>query len=93
MCRFKSKLKVAIIGAGNVGSTFAFALMSSGIVDEVVLIDRNRKRAEGECMDLNHGMSFVSPFGIYSSGYDGVEGADIVVITAGAKQSLGQSRL
>ncbi|MBD3246327.1 MAG: L-lactate dehydrogenase [Candidatus Omnitrophica bacterium] len=89
----KTNSKISIIGAGNVGSTFAYALMLSGAAREIVLVDRDRKRAEGECMDLNHGMSFTRPARIYASGYEGCAGADIVVITAGAKQKPGQSRL
>ena len=85
--------KVAIVGAGNVGSTFAFSLMMSGIVREIVLIDIDEKRAKGECMDLNHGASFVPPVNIYSAGYEASEGAGVVVITAGAKQKPGQSRI
>ncbi len=87
------KPKVAIIGAGSVGSSFAFALMQSGLAREITLIDQNDKRAQGECMDLNHGVSFVQPVKIYASGFQGCEGADIVVITAGAKQEPGQSRI
>jgi L-lactate dehydrogenase len=85
--------KVAIIGSGNVGSTFAFALMTSGLAREIVLIGRNRKRAEGECMDLNHGASFVPPVNIYAAGYEGCKDADVVVITAGVRQQPGESRL
>jgi len=85
--------KVAIIGAGNVGSTFAFSLMISGLAREIVLIDRNEKKAAGECMDLNHGLSFAPPAKIYSSGYEGCKDADMVVITAGAKQKPGQTRI
>ena len=88
-----ARSKVAIIGAGSVGSTFAFSLMISGVAREIVLIDTNQERAEGECMDLNHGASFVHPVNIYSAGYEGCEGADVVVITAGAKQKPGQSRI
>ncbi|MFC1699940.1 L-lactate dehydrogenase [Candidatus Omnitrophota bacterium] len=87
------KPKVAIVGAGNVGSTFAFSLMSSGVAREIVLVDRNETRAKGECMDLNHGASFVSPVNIYAAGYQACNGADIVVITLGAKQKPGQTRL
>lgn len=87
------KPKVCIIGTGNVGSTFAFALMVNGAAREIVLIDRNEKRAQGECMDLNHGLSFARPAKIYSSGYEGCKDADIVVITAGAKQKPGQTRV
>lgn len=88
-----SRPKVAIVGTGNVGSTFAFALMISGLAREIVLIGRDRKRAEGECMDLNHGASFVQPVTIYAAGYEGCAGADVVVITAGARQQPGESRL
>ena len=88
-----SRSKVAIVGAGNVGSTFAFSLMISGAVREIALVDRNVERAEGEAMDLNHGASFVAPANITFSGYEGCEGADIVVITAGARQKPGQTRI
>lgn len=87
------KPKIAIVGCGNVGSTFAFALSVSGIAREIVLVDRNLERAKGECMDLNHGASFIKPVLISYAGYEGCRGADIVVITAGAKQKPGQSRL
>lgn len=87
------KPKVAIIGAGNVGSTFAFSLMISGLAREIVVVDRDEKKAAGECMDLNHGMSFAPPVRIYHSGYEGCKEADVVVITAGARQKEGQSRV
>ena len=88
-----SKPKVTIIGAGNVGSTFAFALMIRGIAREIVIVDRNAEKAKGECMDLNHGMSFTHPTEVYSAGYEGCKESDIVVITAGAKQKPGQTRI
>jgi len=88
-----TRSKVAIVGAGNVGSTFAFSLMISGVAREIVLIDANQERAKGECMDLSHGASFVQPVNIYSAGYEGCQEADVVVITAGAKQKPGQSRI
>jgi len=87
------KPKVAIVGCGNVGSTFAFALMIRGIAREITMVDRNLDRAQGEAMDLNHGASFVNPAEIYHGGYEACEGADIVVITAGARQKPGQTRL
>ena len=86
------KPKIAIIGAGNVGSTFAFSLMISGLAREIVLIDKNELLAKGECMDLNHGVSFTHPTKIYAAGFESCEDADIVVITAGANQKPGQSR-
>ncbi|NOX97514.1 MAG: L-lactate dehydrogenase [Nitrospirae bacterium] len=85
--------KVAVIGAGNVGSTFAFSLMISGLAREIVLIDRNKNRAEGECMDLSHGLNFAHPTRIYSSGFDKCKDADVVVITAGINQKPGHTRI
>jgi L-lactate dehydrogenase len=87
------KPKIAIIGAGNVGSTFAFALMISGLAREIVLVDKNELLTEGEVMDLNHGLSFAHPTKIYAAGFDGCIDADIVVITAGVRQKPGQTRI
>lgn len=87
------KPKVSIIGAGSVGSSFAFNLMISGLAREIVLVDKNRKKAEGECMDLNHGLSFTHPARIYAGDYGDCKDSDLVVITAGAKQKPGQSRI
>ncbi|MBN8707462.1 MAG: L-lactate dehydrogenase [Bacteroidetes bacterium] len=86
------KPRIAIVGAGNVGSTFVFSLMTSGLAREIVLIDSNEQLAKGECMDLNHGVSFSHPTRIYASGFESCKNADIVVITAGANQKQGQSR-
>ncbi len=85
--------KIALIGVGFVGSSFAYSLMIHGTVSEIVLIDIDRKRAEGEAMDLNHGLSFVQPARIWAGDYPDCEGADIVVITAGLAQKPGESRL
>lgn len=86
------KPKIAIVGAGNVGSTFAFSLMISGLAREIVLIDKNESLAIGECMDLNHGLSFAHPTRIYAAGFEGCADADIVVITAGANQKPNETR-
>jgi len=86
------KPKIAIIGAGNVGSTFAFSLMISGLTREIVLIDKNELLAKGECMDLNHGLSLTQPTKIYAAGFEGCKEADIVVITVGANRKPRQSR-
>jgi L-lactate dehydrogenase len=85
--------KVVIIGAGFVGSSFAYALMIRGLASEIILIDSNSKRAEGEAMDLNHGLSFVQPAKIRAGDYSDCEGAEIIVISAGLAQTPGQSRL
>jgi L-lactate dehydrogenase len=76
-----------------VGASFAFALMQSGLANELILIDADPARAEGEAMDLNHGLPFVGPMRIQSGDYDLLAGCDLVVITAGANQRPGQTRL
>lgn len=85
--------KVTIIGAGFVGSTTAYTLMLSGLISEIVLIDKNRSKAEGEVMDLNHGMPFVRPVRIYHGDYNDCKDSDIVIITAGVSQKPGESRM
>lgn len=85
--------KVCIIGSGNVGSTFAYTLMQSGLAREIVLIDVDGERAEGEAMDLNHGLFFAPPADIRAGDYDEVAEAALIVVTAGAKQKSGESRL
>lgn len=85
--------KVVIVGAGLVGATFAYALMINGIVSEIVLLDVNQERLEGEVMDLNHGMAFVRPVIVRSGSYKDCRDADIVVISAGANQKPGETRL
>jgi len=85
--------KIVIVGAGSVGSTFVYSLMISGLAREIVLIDNNRKRLRGEVMDLNHGVSFASPVNIHEGDYNDCKDAEVVVITLGAKQKSGQSRL
>jgi L-lactate dehydrogenase len=90
---FVEERKVAIVGTGQVGSTFAFALMISGLATTIVLIDQATERAEGHVMDLNHGLSFVQPSTIYVGDYSHCKDASIVVVTAGASQKPGETRL
>lgn len=85
--------KVAVIGCGFVGSSSAFALMQSGLFSEMVLIDSDTKRAEGEAMDISHGISFARPMQIYAGNYDDITDAAIIVITAGANQKPDETRL
>ena len=54
------KGKITVVGAGNVGSTVAYTLMMSGLVSEIVLLDINKNKAEGDAIDMNHGVSFVT---------------------------------
>lgn len=85
--------KVAIIGAGVVGTTIAYAVMMRGVAREIVLVDKQADRARAEAMDLNHGAMFVPPIAIADGTIAECAGADVVIITAGAKQKPGQSRL
>jgi L-lactate dehydrogenase len=90
---FVEERKVAIVGTGQVGSTFAFALMISGLATSIVLIDQATDRAEGHMMDLNHGLSFVQPSSIRVGDYSHCKDASIVVVTAGASQKPDETRL
>ena len=85
--------KIAIIGAGFVGSTTAYTLMISGLVSDLVLIDINKEKAEGEIMDMNHGMQFVRPVRMLHGDYSNCADADIIIISAGANQKPGETRL
>ncbi len=85
--------KIAIIGCGFVGSACAFSLMQSGSFSEIVLIDSSIEKAEGEALDISHGLPFSKPMQIYSGSYDDITDAGIIVITAGAGQKPGESRL
>lgn len=86
--------KLVLIGAGNVGLSFVYACMNQAVANEIVIIDINTKRAEGEAMDLNHGVCFApANMSIYSGGYEDAKDADIAVIAAGVSQKPGQDRL
>lgn len=85
--------KVAIVGCGFVGSASAFALMQSGLFSEMVLIDADQRKAEGEAMDISHGEAYARPMNIYAGNYDDAKDAAIIVITAGANQKPGETRL
>ena len=85
--------KVGIIGCGFVGSSSAFALMQSGLFSEMVLNDVDTERAEGEALDISHGLPFAKPMKIYAGGYDDMMDCSIIVITAGAGQKPGETRL
>lgn len=85
--------RVAIIGTGNVGATFAYALLLSGWAAEIVLIDANRARAEGEAMDLNHAVPFTHPTRVWAGDYADCAEAVVTVLAAGAGQKPGETRL
>lgn len=85
--------KAAVIGCGFVGSSSAFAMMRTGIFSELVLLDVNRGRAEGEAMDIAHGLPFSRPMKIYAGEYADLQDCALIVITAGANQKPGETRL
>ena len=85
--------KVAMIGCGFVGSSCCFALMQSGIFSEMVLIDADANKAEGEALDISHGLPFGKPMKIYAGGYDDITDAAIIIVTAGANQKPEETRL
>ena len=85
--------KCGIIGCGNVGATTAYTLMQTGWFSEMVLLDINQKKAEGEAADLRHGLPFHTPMQIYAGGYADLADCGIIMITAGASQKPGESRM
>jgi L-lactate dehydrogenase len=85
--------KVTVLGTGMVGASFAYHLLSSGLASEMLLVDANRQRAEGEMMDLNHAMPFDRPCQIEVGDYADAKDSAVVVISAGAAQKPGETRL
>jgi L-lactate dehydrogenase len=88
-----SKTRIVIIGAGAVGSTTAYTLLLRNRADELVLIDANHNKAVGDALDMNHGMPFLSGAKLWAGTYEDCREADIIVITAGAAQKGGESRV
>ncbi len=86
-------VRVAIVGAGNVGATFGYALLVSGLASEIVLIDANANKARGEAMDINHSVPLVQPARVWAGSYEDCAGAALTVITAGSAQKPGETRL
>ncbi|MBQ1282881.1 MAG: L-lactate dehydrogenase [Bifidobacteriaceae bacterium] len=85
--------KAAIVGCGFVGSSSAFTLMESGLFSELVLIDVDKERAQGEALDISHGLPFAKPMRIYAGDYSDIADASIIIVTAGAGQKPGETRL
>lgn len=75
--------KAAVIGCGFVGSTIAYTLMQKGLFSEMVLLDANKAKAEGEAMDISHGLPFTHAMDIYAGEYEDIADASVVIITAG----------
>ena len=85
--------KVTVIGAGNVGSTIAYTLSLGDIASEIVLIDINKEKVEGEVMDIVQGTSFREPISVIAGDYDDAADSDIVIITSGIGRKPGQTRI
>lgn len=85
--------KITIVGVGFVGSTIAYTLVNAGTASEIVLIDVDNARAEGEAMDIEHGSPFFKESLIRAGGYQDAAGSDIVIITAGTNQRPGETRM
>ena len=85
--------KAVMIGCGFVGSACVFSLMQSGLFSEIVMIDADREKAQGEAMDISHGIPFAKEMKVYDGDYTDVKDAGIIILTAGANQKPGETRL
>lgn len=85
--------KIILVGNGDVGSSYSFALVAQGIGNDVGIIDLDQKKVQGDVADLAHGLAFIGPKQIYAATYADCHDADLVVITAGANQTPGETRL
>lgn len=89
----QKKRKISILGAGNVGATIAYALTLQGVASEILLVDINKEKAEGEALDIAQCAACVPSCKIWSGEYSDVAGSDIVIITFGVGRKPGQTRL
>ncbi len=85
--------KCAVIGAGGVGATIAFTLGESGLFNDIVIIDIDHRKAEGEALDISHGIQFLNTVDVYAGEYKDLADAELVIITAGANQLPGETRI
>lgn len=89
----KHGTKVAIIGAGSVGSSIAFSMAIQQLCTELVLIDVNKDKARGEVLDISHGLPFLGQMDIYAGDYEDVKDCDLIIMTAGIPRKPGETRL
>lgn len=89
----QKKRKISILGTGNVGATIAYALTLQGVCSEIVLVDINKEKAEGEALDISQCAACVPSVKVWSGEYEDVAGSDVVVVTFGVGRKPGQSRL
>lgn len=85
--------KVSIIGSGFVGATTAYTLALSGTANEIVIVDINREKAEGDALDIGHAVPLIQPVDVYAGDYSDIKGSDVVIIAAGANSKPGENRL
>ena len=85
--------KIVIVGSGAVGSTTAYTIMLGGLFSEIVIIDTNKGKAEGDALDISHGVAHTKPVSVYAGDYKDCKDCDIVVLTAGASQNPGENRI
>ena len=85
--------KISIIGAGAVGAACAFSIATQRLCAEIVIIDVNKEKAEGEAMDISHGLITMGTMNIYSGDYSDIVDSDLIVITAGVGRKPGETRL
>lgn len=85
--------KVAVIGTGNVGASIAYALTIRDLASEIVLIDKDQKRAEGESLDIQHGIPYMGVSAVYNGSYEDCNNCDLIIITAGRNRKVGENRL
>lgn len=93
MVSTQKKRRIVVIGVGAVGSTTAYTLLLRNRMDELVLIDANKEKAVGDALDMNHGLPFLSRTRVWAGDYSDCADADIIIITAGAAQKTGESRI
>ncbi|MDR1833091.1 MAG: L-lactate dehydrogenase [Propionibacteriaceae bacterium] len=89
----RTAIKISVVGVGFVGSTIAYTLMMKGVASEIVLVDVNQRRAEGEAMDIAHGAPFAAAATVRAGSYEDTAGSDLVIITAGTNQKPGETRM
>lgn len=89
----KQHKKVILVGDGAVGSSYAFSLVNQGIAQELGIVDIFKEKTQGDAEDLSHALAFTSPKKIYSADYSDAHDADLVVLTSGAPQKPGETRL
>ncbi len=89
----KTHQKVVLVGDGAVGSAFAYSMVNQGLAEELAIVDVVKERTEGDALDLEDAQVFTAPKNVYSGSYDDCKDADVVVITAGAAQKPGETRL